>query len=171
MNTPENIEHIDISALAPYARNSRTHSQDQVAQIANSIREFGWTQPVLIDADNGIIAGHGRVMAAQSLGMEFVPCIRLGHLTDAKKRAYIISDNQLALNAGWDDDLLRSELLDLRALDFDLELTGFSSKELDMRLEQSDDLGNMAGVGQADPLDQQAMACCPKCGTRFKAVS
>ena len=96
------IETLAVDSLNPYARNSRTHSDAQIAQIAASVREYGFTNPVLIDADGGIIAGHGRVMAARALGMADVPCIRLAHLTDAQKRAYIIADNRLALNAGWD---------------------------------------------------------------------
>jgi DNA modification methylase len=131
MNSKVKIEYLDTSNLIPYARNSRTHSPEQVAQIAGSIREFGFTNPVLIDADNGIIAGHGRVMAAQKLGLEEVPCIRLGHLTETQKRAYIIADNKLAMNAGWDEELLALELIELRNdLDFDLGLTGFSDEEL-----------------------------------------
>lgn len=119
-----------VSGLIPYARNSRTHSDAQVAQIAASIREFGFTNPVLIGADGGIIAGHGRVMAARKLGMEDVPCIELGHLTPAQRRAYVIADNRLALNAGWDEDMLRLELGDLQADGVDLELLGFTGDEL-----------------------------------------
>lgn len=119
-----------VSGLIPYARNSRTHSDAQVAQIAASIREFGFTNPVLIGADGGIIAGHGRVMAARKLGMEGVPCIELGHLTPAQRRAYVIADNRLALNAGWDEDMLRLELGDLQADGVDLELLGFTGDEL-----------------------------------------
>jgi len=96
------IEHLAIDALIPYARNSRTHSAEQVAQVAASIREFGFTNPVLIDGEGGIIAGHGRVMAARQLGLAEVPCIRLAHLSEAQRRAYVIADNKLALNAGWD---------------------------------------------------------------------
>jgi ParB family chromosome partitioning protein len=129
--TAQHIEHLAIGALTPYARNSRTHSPEQVAQVAASIREFGFTNPVLIDADGGIIAGHGRVMAAQSLGMASVPCIRLAHLSAAQKRAYIIADNKLAMNAGWDDELLRIELEELGDIGFDLDLTGFEKSELD----------------------------------------
>lgn len=117
--------------LIPYARNARTHTEDQVAQIAASIREFGFTNPVLIGTENDIIAGHGRVMAARKLSLESVPCIRLGHLTDAQKRAYILADNKLALNAGWDAELLKLELEEIKALGVDLNLTGFSSDELD----------------------------------------
>ena len=119
-----------VSGLIPYARNSRTHSDAQVAQIAACIREFGFTNPVLIGADGGIIAGHGRVMAARKLGMEDVPCIELGHLTPAQRRAYVIADNRLALNAGWDEDMLRLELGDLQADGVDLELLGFTGDEL-----------------------------------------
>jgi ParB family chromosome partitioning protein len=124
------IETIPTSDLIPYARNSRSHSEAQVAQIAGSIREFGFTNPVLIDGDNGIIAGHGRVLAAGKLGLGKVPCIRLAHLTETQKRAYIIADNKLALNAGWDEELLGLELADLRQDGFDLELTGFDESEL-----------------------------------------
>ena len=124
------IETIKTSALIPYARNSRSHSESQVAQIAGSIREFGFTNPVLIDADNGIIAGHGRVMAAGVLGLASVPRIRLAHLTETQKRAYIIADNKLALNAGWDEEMLALELGELKDEDFDLSLIGFDETEL-----------------------------------------
>lgn len=128
------IAYRPISDLIPYARNSRTHSDEQVAQIAASIREFGWTNPVLIDGENGIIAGHGRVLAAQRLGMKEVPTILLDHMTDAQRRAYVIADNKLALNAGWDADLLKIELGELQGLDFDLSLIGFAPDELDKLL-------------------------------------
>lgn len=128
------IETLAVDRLIPYARNSRTHSEAQVAQIAASIKEFGFTNPVLIDADGGIIAGHGRVLGARQLGMTEVPCIRLGHLTEAQKRAYIIADNKLALNAGWDDALLALELRDLMDDGYDVGLTGFDSKDIDALL-------------------------------------
>lgn len=134
-NTQQTLEHIDTALLVPYARNSRTHSPEQVQQVANSIKEFGFTNPVLIDANNGIIAGHGRVMAAQSLGLEQVPCIRLAYLTDAQKRAYIITDNQLALNSGWDEAMLKAELHDLQAIEFDMSLMGFDVEFLEDMLE------------------------------------
>lgn len=124
------ITYKPINDLIPYARNSRTHSDAQVAQIAASIREFGWTNPVLLDGENGIIAGHGRVMAAQKLGETEVPTIELGHMTDAQKRAYIIADNKLALNAGWDDEMLALELSDLQDAGYDLGLTGFDDNEI-----------------------------------------
>lgn len=128
------IEQIGIATLIPFAKNSRTHSDAQVAQIAASIREFGFTNPVLVDEANGIIAGHGRVLAARKLKLTEVPCIRLAHLTDAQKRAYVIADNKLALNAGWDEAMLKLELADLKALDFDLNLTGFNTDEIDALL-------------------------------------
>ena len=129
-----NLEHLQLDALIPFAKNSRIHSGDQVAQIAASIKEFGFTNPVLIDNDGGIIAGHGRVMAARKLKLKEVPCIRLKHLTDAQKRAYVIADNKLALNAGWDDEMLKLELGDLKELNFDLSLTGFSTDEINALL-------------------------------------
>ena len=129
------IEEVSVETLIPYARNSRTHSDSQVAQIAASIKEFGFTNPVLIDEDGGIIAGHGRVMAARKLGLDSVPAIRLGYLTEAQKRAYVIADNKLALNAGWDDEMLKLELQELKDMNFDLGLTGFDPDELAKLLE------------------------------------
>lgn len=116
--------------LLPYARNARTHSIDQVKQIAASITEFGFTNPILIDEEGRIIAGHGRVMAAKTLGLEDVPTITIAGLSDAQRRAYILADNKLALNAGWDMEMLRMELGELDADGFDLELTGFSQDEI-----------------------------------------
>jgi ParB-like chromosome segregation protein Spo0J len=155
------IEQRAIEALIPYARNSRTHSDGQVAQIAASIREFGFTNPVLIDKDGGIIAGHGRVMAARKLGLKDVPCIALGHLTDAQKRAYVIADNKLALNAGWDEELLAVEFSDLLSEGFDLELTGFAPGETstpDFAPGTEEDQGR---------LDQKKPVTCPNCGHEF----
>ena len=125
------IEQRKVSELIPYANNSRQHSDAQVAQIAASIKEFGWTNPILVDASNGIIAGHGRLMAARKLGMTEVPVIQLSHLSDNQRKALIIADNKLALNAGWDEELLKIELNELLDADFDLELTGFDKDELD----------------------------------------
>lgn len=125
------IEFIKTADLIPYARNSRTHDDKQIAQIASSIREFGFTNPVLVDNDNGIIAGHGRVLAALKLKIDEVPCIRLSHLTETQKRAYVIADNRIALNSGWDNEMLNLELLDLKQNDFDLSLLGFEDLELD----------------------------------------
>ena len=125
------IETRPVADLIPYIANSRTHSDAQVAQIAASIKEFGWTSPILIDGDNTIIAGHGRLLAARKLGMEEVPAIVLDHLSKAQQRALVIADNQLALNAGWDMDMLKAEIEDLKLDDFDLGLLGFDDKFLD----------------------------------------
>jgi len=124
------IEQISTADLIPYARNSRTHSDEQVAQIAASIREFGFNNPVLIDAENTIIAGHGRVLAAGRIKLETVPCLRLTHLTDTQRRAYVIADNRIAMNATWDQELLSVELADLNSDDFEMSLLGFDVDEL-----------------------------------------
>ena len=126
----DKVERVAVSELVPYARNARTHSPEQVDQIAASIREWGWTVPVLIDETGGLIAGHGRVMAAKKLGLSDVPAMRAEGWSEAQKRAYVLADNKLALNAGWDNELLRVELDGLRELDFDLSLTGFADLEL-----------------------------------------
>ena len=128
------IELLLVSSLIPYARNSRTHSDEQVTQIAASIREFGFTNPVLIDSNGTIIAGHGRVIAAKKVGLAEVPCLRLHHLNPSQIRAYVIADNKLALNAGWDDEMLKAELLTLQEEGFNTDLTGFSDDELNALL-------------------------------------
>ena len=130
VNPADKVERWKIERLVPYARNARTHSDEQVAQIAASIREWGWTTPVLVDEDGGIIAGHGRTLAAQRLQMTEVPVMVAKGWSDAKKRAYILADNKLALNAGWENELLNLELSELKELDFDLELIGFSADEI-----------------------------------------
>jgi ParB-like chromosome segregation protein Spo0J len=132
------IEHLKTSDLIPYARNAKKHDSSQVAKLAGSIREFGFTNPVLIDKDNGIIAGHGRVLAAQSLALESVPCIRLGHLTDTQRRAYILADNRLAeIGGGWDEEMLKLELADLKD-NLNLEDMGWNSAEIDKLLESGE---------------------------------
>lgn len=125
-----NIVHKQIDELIPYAKNARTHSDTQIAQVAASIREFGFMNPILIDAENNIIAGHGRLLAARKLGLKEVPCVLHEHLTEAQRKAYIITDNKLALNAGWDEIALRDELLSLESMGFDLDVVGFSEEEL-----------------------------------------
>lgn len=125
---------MSVDALIPYALNSRTHSDAQVAQIAASIREFGFTNPVLVDGQGGIIAGHGRVLGARKLDMTEVPVLILDHLTPAQKRAYVIADNKLALNAGWDEEVLKVEIETLLEEDFDVALIGFDERELDTLL-------------------------------------
>lgn len=130
-----------VADLIPYARNSRTHSDAQINKIAASIREFGFLNPVIIDGKNGIIAGHGRIMAAQKLGIDEVPVVEADHLTEAQKRAYIIADNRLALDAGWDDEMLRVELQELSDLDFDLSLTGFDPDEIGALFPEAETVG------------------------------
>ena len=128
------IKEVEVSALIPYAKNSRTHDDAQVAQIAASIKEFGWTNPILVDGTKGVIAGHGRLLAARKLGMAKIPTIELKDMTEAQKKAYVIADNKLALNAGWDTNFLSLELQELKDQDFDLTLLGFDDKELDALL-------------------------------------
>lgn len=129
------IKQVAVEKLIPYVRNSRTHSDAQVAQIAASIKEFGWTNPILVDGTNGIIAGHGRLLAARKLGQTEVPVIELAHMTESQKKAYVIADNQLAMNAGWDTSMLTLELSDLKEAGFSLDILGFDPKELDNLLE------------------------------------
>ncbi|MCL4712801.1 MAG: site-specific DNA-methyltransferase [Pseudorhodoplanes sp.] len=128
---PDTVEHWPIDRLIPYARNARTHDDNQVAQIAASIVEFGWTNPILVDAEGGIVAGHGRLLAVRKLGLDTVPVVVLEDITPAQRRAYVIADNKLALNAGWNEELLASELHALNGEGFDLGLTGFTDAELD----------------------------------------
>jgi hypothetical protein len=130
MKTNPKITMMPLEALTPYHRNARTHSEVQVAQIAKSIQEYGWTNPILIDETGNIIAGHGRLMAAKAMGLKEVPTIAVHGLTEAQRRALIIADNKLALNAGWDEELLKLELHALAELDYNLELTGFNGEEL-----------------------------------------
>ena len=145
---------VPLADLIPYANNARTHSPAQVSKIAASIKEFGFTNPILIDANNGIIAGHGRVLAAQKLKLAMVPVIELGHLTDAQRRAYILADNRMALDAGWDADLLKLELLSLKDEGFDLELTGFG-------LDEIGELLNDGTEGLTDPDDVPEVPAVP----------
>lgn len=137
-----------VSELIPYARNARTHSDEQIERIANSIKEFGWTNPILIDGENGIIAGHGRILAARKLGIEKVPTIELSGLTEAQKRAYIIADNRLALDAGWDEDILKLEFAELEKEGFELSKTGFSDEEINEMMADLD--REVAGVEDVD---------------------
>lgn len=130
---PKNITFVPLSMLRPWKNNARTHSRKQVRQIVKSIQTFGFTNPILIDGDNNILAGHGRALAAGELGMEDVPCLRIEYMSDDQKRAYVLADNKLALNAGWDEDLLALELGELFSSDveFDLDVIGFSVAEID----------------------------------------
>lgn len=144
MITTERFEKVNIDKLVPYARNARTHSKEQILQLRASLREFGFINPVLSDKDFNIIAGHGRIMAAKEEGIKEVPCVFVEHLTEAQKRAYILADNRLALNAGWDEEMLSVELSELQGVDFDISLLGFDDAELNKLL------GDIDGVGDDD---------------------
>lgn len=137
---------VDINELVPYARNSRTHSESQIKKIMASIKEFDFMNPVIIDGDKGIIAGHGRVMDAERLGFKKLPCIEAKHLSEAQKRAYVIADNRLAEDAGWDNDLLKVELEELSGEGFDLALTGFEDDEINKLLEDKEPENDGSGV-------------------------
>jgi len=150
------LDYRPIDVLIPYARNARTHSDAQIAQIAASIAEFGWTNPILIDGANGVIAGHGRLLAARKLGLSAVPVIELQHLSEHQKRAYILADNQLALKAGWDEELLAVELADLKLAGFDLGLTGFDDAEVQSLLDklvEGDSAADADDEGEPDAAD------------------
>ena len=157
-----------INELKPYENNSRTHDESQIKQICESIKEYGWTNPVLIDEKGMIIAGHGRVLGAQKLGIKEVPCIVLSGLTEAQKKAYVIADNKMALNAGWDFNLLSLELENLKELDFDLELTGFSADEIDGLLSTNEDIENNDYEEQDLKENNTQLHKCPECGCEFE---
>ena len=158
---------VSTDSLIPYARNSRTHSKEQVDKIAASIREFGFLNPIITDGQNGIVAGHGRVLAAQKLGLESLPVIEAAHLTDAQRRAYVIADNRLALDAGWDNELLKVELQDLDGQGFDLTLTGFDVGELTALFDEPDfEPGTEDDQGKLDQLEPKYIDC-PHCGKEF----
>jgi len=161
------IEYRRAVDLTPYENNSRTHSKEQVGQIVESIKEFGFTNPILIDEDGGIIAGHGRLEAANALGMEEVPTITLEGLTEAQKRAYVIADNKLALNAGWDIGALTEEIMALSDEGFNLDLLGFDPDELTKLLDEPDFApGTEEDQGKLDELEPKWCAC-PYCGKEF----
>lgn len=145
-----------VAELIPYSNNARTHSDEQVAKLAASIKEFGFNNPVLIDEQNGIVAGHGRVMAARKLGLLTVPCLVLDHLSDAQRRAYVLADNRLALDASWDQQLLGIEIERLMTDGFDLSLTGFDPEEINAGDDEPED--------EAEAATPKERAVCPKCG-------
>jgi ParB-like chromosome segregation protein Spo0J len=147
-----------IDKLIPYARNPRTHSDAQITQIAASIKAFGFNNPILVDSNYGIIAGHGRLLAARQLGLEEVPVIVLDHLSETQKRAYIIADNQLALNAGWDEELLRLELAALQGEDFDVNLIGFDDRELARLLADQDAVKGLTDEDAVPALPETAVS-------------
>ncbi len=140
MNTTERFEKVNIDRLVPYTRNARTHSKEQILQLRASLREFGFVNPVIVDKNLNVIAGHGRIMAAKEEGITEVPCVFAEHLTEAQKRAYIIADNRLALNAGWDTEMLSVEIADLQGSDFDINLLGFDDVELNKLLGSVEDV-------------------------------
>jgi len=140
MQTTERMEKVNIDRLVPYARNARTHSKEQILQLRASLREFGFVNPVIVDKDLNIIAGHGRILAAKEEGITDVPCVFAEHLTEAQKRAYIIADNRLALSAGWDAEMLSVEIADLQGADFDISLLGFDNAELNKLLSGIEDV-------------------------------
>jgi ParB-like chromosome segregation protein Spo0J len=154
------IQHYPLDQLIPYARNARTHADEQISQIAGSIAEFGFVNPILVGDDNVIIAGHGRLMAAQRLGLKTVPVIMLAHLSETQRRALVIADNKIAENAGWDEEMLRLELQALREADFDLDITGFDFEDLERLLngEQAENQGltddDAAPEIQENPISQ-----------------
>jgi ParB-like chromosome segregation protein Spo0J len=161
-----NIEMVGVDTLIPYVNNARMHSDEQVTQIASSIKEFGFNVPILIDKDKGIIAGHGRLMAAKKLGHKEVPTIRLEHLSEVQKKAYILADNKIALNSTWDTDLLRLELNELDVADYKLEMTGFTSDELTKVL-FGDLIEPKSPEDFKDVNESDMQHKCPRCGFEF----
>tara|TARA_R110000737_G_C14569045_1_gene483763 strand:- start:839 stop:1384 length:546 start_codon:yes stop_codon:yes gene_type:complete len=160
------VDYKNRAELIPYVNNARTHSEEQIKQVAASIKEFGFTNPILIDENNGIIAGHGRSLAAELLNMDEVPTITLTGLTDNQRKAYILADNKLALNAGWDEDLVRIELQELNDFDFDATLTGFTNDELDAMFNIDFEPATEDEQGQLDELDPKIVEC-PNCKKPF----
>lgn len=154
--TEYRIECLPVATLRPYKRNARRHSKAQIGQIADSISRFGFTNPVLISDSDEIVAGHGRVEAARRLGMETVPTLRLSHLSETERRAYVLADNKLALNAGWDTEMLAIELQGLVDLDFDVSLTGFSLAEVDLVVNAAREADPQAKPGPEDEIPPQA---------------
>ena len=158
MHVSTTIERWPIERLVPYARNARTHSAEQVAQVAASIREFGFTNPILVDTDDGVLAGHARLAAARKLGLQEVPVIVLDHLTATQKRAYVLVDNRLALNAGWDDEMLAVELAALNDEQFDLELLGFDQDELEQLVNAPEGLGLEADEDEVPEAEEASVS-------------
>ena len=162
---------VEVDKLSPYARNARTHSDVQIAQIAASIKEFGFLSPVIISKDNTILCGHGRFYAAQKLGLEKIPCIQEDHLTEAQKRAYILADNKISQNAGWDEELLKVEIADLQGSDFDVALTGFEDYEItDLFAVEKPTTEKVVKNKEYDEEvfgDEEFEHECPRCGFKY----
>jgi ParB-like chromosome segregation protein Spo0J len=156
-----------VKDLIPYINNARTHSDEQVTQIASSIREFGFINPIIIDDKNNVIAGHGRLLASKKLGLKEVPTVLVDHLTDTQRKAYVLADNQLALNAGWDDELLKLELAQLDDVGFDLELLGFDLDNLGDLFDSPNDSENELKDTEIDVDAFDFEHECPKCGFQF----
>ena len=172
MGMKNKMQMVEASKLVPYVNNARTHSAAQISKLRASIREFGFINPVIIDGNYGIIAGHGRVVAAQEEGLAEVPCVLVDHLTEAQKKAYILADNRYAQDAGWDEELLRIEIEGLQAEDFDVSLTGFRDDEITdlfaLKDDEPDDPeGNNKEYGEEEFGDEEFDHECPRCGFRF----
>lgn len=171
MKEARTIELWPIERLIPYERNARTHSPEQVAQIAASITEFGFTNPILVDGDDGILAGHGRLAAAKDLALDQVPVIVLDHLSPAQRRAYVLADNKLALNAGWDEELLQQELAKLQIEDFNLDVIGFSEEEIAKLLDPEGIDKPLKEYEGAEEFGEDEFSefehKCPHCGFEF----
>ena len=158
----------NVIDLIPYANNSRTHNDEQISQICASINEYGFTNPILIDEKNSVIAGHGRLLAAKKLGLTEVPCIILSGLTKAQKKAYVIADNKIALNADWNFETLSLELENLKELGFDAKLIGFNDEELDALLGKNDVLEDNDYEEPELKESKTKMHVCPNCGCEFE---
>lgn len=165
------LETVKVAELVPYVRNSRIHDDAQIQKIAASIKEFGFTNPILIDEENGILSGHGRLLAARELGIDEVPCVRIIGLSNAQKRAYIIADNRLALSSTWDSEMLAMELGELSGLDFDLSVLGFTYSELEALLDIGDTDAEVGACMKADAVEVDTNFTfehtCPRCGFEY----
>ena len=170
MDMENKMQMVDVNKLVPYANNARTHSPAQINKLRSSIREFGFINPVIIDDKYGIIAGHGRVQAAMEEGITEVPCLLVDHLSEAQKRAYILADNRMAMDAGWDEQLLRIEIAELQATDFNALLTGFREDEIRDLFSVKmtpDDVGSNTEFDEDDFGDGEFAHECPRCGFRY----
>lgn len=158
------IEYLPVDQLVPYARNARTHSEEQIASLIASFKEFGWTSPVIIDNENTVRAGHGRILAAQQLGVKNAPCIRLAHLSERQLRAYVVADNRLAELAGWDKGLLSLELSELTLEEFDFAAIGFSDEDIEQLTTFEESNAEPPQAFKTYDKDIKTEHVCPKCG-------
>ena len=168
--TTTEMQLVDIHKLIPYVNNARTHNVQQINKLRSSLREFGFINPVIIDRDFNVIAGHGRIMAAKEEGINEVPCVFVDYLTEAQKKAYILADNRMAMDAGWDEELLKIEMEELQAADFDMGLTGFREDEIaDLFAvkEDPDDTGSNKEFDEGEFGDEEFKHECPRCGFRY----